>query len=535
LNETLAKLIAFWNGMSTGRRIAAGTLLLFVGLSVGTLSYFSSTDEYATVFAGLKAEDASAMVAKLDEMKIPHQLDAGGTAIKVPAQDVHKVRLQLASEGLPSSGGVGFELFDEPKFGMTDFEQKMNYRRALQGELQRTIVSLTEVEEARIHLVLPKHGTFREDDQAASASVVLGIRGGAKLPADTVRGIVNLIASSVEGLEPDAVTVLDQAGQVLSGPSDPTLAGTLSSLDYKGRVEQGIESRILHLVEPAFGYGKVRAQVTTELDFRTVSQVDELYDPDKTAIRSRHTKKEQGPGGSERAEGVPGVRGNLPGAAPGTNEAAGGGGTVMSEETANFEVNLTKRTVTEPVGEIQKIHVAVLVDGDYKLEGETLQYTPRSDEEITQLESLVKTAVGFDASRGDQVMVSNMQFVKLGEDDMTESSFMVPAAAWPLIRYGVVVFLAALLLVFVLRPLLRTVTRTEAPSPSLTYQLDAAGDPIRNGALPAEVNNRAELRRLAASFASSEPRKTAQILRTWILEDGLEQPVQAGRTSSAGS
>lgn len=521
--------------MSMGRRIAAGTLVLFIALSVSYLSYVSSTDEYATVFAGLKAEDAAELAAKLEEMKVPYELDAGGTAIKVPAQDLHRIRLQLASAGLPSGGSVGFELFDEPKFGMTDFEQKMNYRRALQGELQRTIVSLDEIDEVRVHLVLPKHGTFREDDQSASASVVVGIHGGAKLSAEKVRGVVNLVASSVEGLEPDAVTVLDLSGRTLSGSTDPTLSGSLSTLDYKGRVERGLESQILRLVEPAFGYGKVRAQVTTELDFRSVSQIDELYDPEKTAIRSRHTKTEQVADGGGRAEGIPGVRGNLPGTAPGKTESTGGKGMTKSEETANYEVNSTKRTTTEPVGEIKKVHVALLVDGDYKMDGETLKYTPRSDEDIAKLESLVKTAVGFDASRGDQVVVSNMQFVKLGDDEMGDSPFVVPPAVWPLIRYAVVVVLALLLLLLVVRPLVRAVLKMESPSPQMVYGLDESGEPVIQKALDDQGSERADLRRLAASFAASEPRKTAQILRTWILEDGLEPGIGAGRSRIAGS
>ncbi len=538
----LHRLRVNWEQMSNGKRIAAGTLVLFTILASVYLFNMSTSEEYATVLAGLDPKDASTISQKLDEKSIPYELAAGGTAITVPTTRQHEVRLMLAGEGLPTGGTVGFELFDEPKFGMTDFEQRMNYRRALQGELRRTIVSLKEVNDAHIHLVLPKKGTFREDDQAATASVVLTLAGGTALPRRRTQGIVNLVAAAVEGLTPDNVTVIDQNGKQLSAPSDPMLASTMPALDYKRSVERGVEDRVLQLVEPVVGLGKARVNTTANIDFAKVEQVDELYDPEKTAVRSQHKREEADAEGGQAAAGVPGVRGNQPGAAAGQNGAAGGGGASVKEETTNYEVNTTRRTTHQPVGEIKSLHVALLVDGTYQpnADGQP-EYAPRSEEELRKLEALVKTAIGFDADRGDKVTVSNMAFVPPDGADAAGAAtgFALSPDLWRLIRYGLILALAALILMFVVRPLLKVVT---APNEKLTVTAgeERALPPGAEGASASVVGsenkteslNPAESRMLAHEFATNEPRKTAQILRTWLLEDG-EKP--SGLPSATGA
>ncbi|MEL6177408.1 MAG: flagellar basal-body MS-ring/collar protein FliF [Myxococcota bacterium] len=514
----------YWSSLSLGRKILLGTLAIFLGLVTAYLAYLGNTEDYATLFAGLKVEDAAEITQKLDEKKIPYQIEGGGSAIKVPVEHLHSARMMLASEGMPRGGAVGFELFDQPKFGMTAFEQRMNYRRALQGELRRTIRSLEEVDNVNLHLVLPKKGTFREDDQEASASVVLQLRNGQTLRRDQVNGIVNLVAAAVEGLTPEQVTVLDQQGNMLSAPRDAVMSGTMPALELRQQVERDLEQRIAMLLEPAVGPGKARIHVTTEMDFRKVEQRDEMFDPKTAVVRSENTRQERAENANDAAGGVPGAQANAPGAGGGAANPQAEG-VISTQKTANYEINRTTRVVEEPIGTIKKLNIAVLIDGNYTGEGEEKTYVPRSEEELVQLEAIVKTAVGFDEGRGDQVVVRNMPFVPAANMfPVDDSTVLMSPDAWRLIRYGIIIVLALLILLFLVRPIVNAVTQQPVPE-APTVEVELAQDTpetIEAEAIKPEIPNN---RLLAIEYAINDPRKTAQILRAWLLEDEPEEAI----------
>ncbi len=525
----------FWAGLSMGRRVAITTLGIFLVFALSYIGYVGSSDDYVTAFVDQKPEEASKITGILEAQKIPYELAAGGAVIKVPSSQQHEARLAVAGEGMPG-GAVGYELFDEPKFGMSMLEQDMNRRRALQGELRRTVVSLDEVMDARIHVVLPKKATFKEDDEHASASVVLTLYGGRALAKDKVRGIVNLVAASVEGLDPEHVTVVDTGGNVLAGPTDPAMAGTLPAQEFRQNLEKSLERRVLALVEPAVGVGNTRVQISAEVDFAKVEQVDELYDPTKSVVRSEHTLEKRRVDEKGEAAGVAGVQANIGGVAP--DEGGKSRQNVMhSEKTVNHEVPVTRRTTEEAVGKTKRLAVAVLVNGSYTetegKEGKTdREYVERSEEELAKLESIVKAAVGFDEARGDQVIVRNMPFVETAIDPMDEG-FMLSPDAWRGVRYGFALILAMLLMLFLVRPVVKAVTAA-APKAEEAEAVVAVEEPA---ALPDIAMGDAEPalspRVIALEFATQEPRKTAKILCAWLLEDGRDVAAVADLSAEA--
>jgi flagellar M-ring protein FliF len=526
---------AFWSGLSMGRRVAVTTLGIFLVLALSYIGYVGTSDDYVTAFVDQKPEAASKITAILEAQKIPYELAAGGAVIKVPSDKQHEARLAVAGEGMPG-GAVGYELFDEPKFGMSMLEQDMNRRRALQGELRRTVVSLDEVMDARIHVVLPKKATFKVDDEHATASVVLTLAGGRALPKEKIHGIVNLVAAAVEGLDPEHVTVVDTGGNVLAGPTDPTMAASLPMQEFRQNLEKNLERRVLALVEPAVGIGNTRVQISAEVDFAKVEQVDELYDPTKSVVRSEHTLEKRRADQKGDAAGVAGVQANIGGIAPdeGSKSAAN---LMHSEKTVNHEVPVTRRKTEESVGKTKRLAVAVLVNGTY-LETEGAEgkvereYKERTEEELAKLESIVKAAVGYDEERGDQVIVRNMPFVE-APIAATDAGFMLSPDAWRGVRYGFALLLALLLMLFLVRPIVKSVTahapQIEDAEPVLAIEEPAELPDIAMGSAEPALSPRV----IALDFATQEPRKTAKILRAWLLEDGRDVAAVADLSAEA--
>ncbi|WDT80113.1 MAG: flagellar basal-body MS-ring/collar protein FliF [Candidatus Manganitrophus sp.] len=301
------------------RKIA---LLLILAATVAggvVLWLWVQKPEFQILYTNLSSEDAASVVAKLKEGRIPYELSADSTAVSVPAERVHELRLQMAGQGLPQGGGVGFEIFDRNSFGTTEFVQKLNYRRALQGELSRTIGQLAEVSKARVHLVVPERTLFSERKEPSRASVVVTLRAGKRLSEGQVQGIIHLVSSSVEGLSPQTVTVVDSHGQILSRPGDESspVQMTSAQLDYQKHLEKEIEGKIQSMLETVVGTGKAVVRVTSLLDLRQVEHTEEKFDPDTQVVRSEQRAQEQLSGSSASAgsSGVPGVLSNVP---PGT-------------------------------------------------------------------------------------------------------------------------------------------------------------------------------------------------------------------------
>ena len=386
------------------QRIGVLVVLAFAIAAIPVLALLGQEPDLSVLFSDLEQEDMQAIVTNLDRQGIPYEVTTEGGAIKVPTDRVHELRLQMASQGLPEVGGVGFEIFDQVGLGVTQFVQKMNYRRALQGELARTISQIAGVNRVRVHLVLPERRLFTSDQQPAQAAVVLTLKRGGMLAASQVHGIVHLVSSSVEGLEPSSVTVVDSHGKVLSslaGKEESQL--TASQLEMQRTVEHDLEQRVQTMLDRVLGQNKSVVRVSAPLQFRQVEFTEETFDPDSQVLRSENRNQEKV---TEEVtpSGVPGARANVP------DEASPAGGGRPKEakrknETLNYELNRKVSRVVEPTGSIKRLSVAVLVDGTYEsvggqesgadTGGDPPKYVPRTEEEIQKLGDIVKKAVGF--------------------------------------------------------------------------------------------------------------------------------------------
>lgn len=514
-----------------------GGLGAVVALSLVSLLWMSGGTTHEVLYSQLSLEDAGAMTAKLRDMQIPYSIGGNGTTIMVPAPLVHETRLRLASEGLPQGGGAGFELLDKRSFGMTEFMQRLNYRRALQGELARTIMQLSAVQNARVHIVLPEKSLFVEHQEKPTASVVLKLTPGRRLSVDQVRGIAHLVGSSVEGLVPENVTVVDASGHILNRDEDNTsfLSQSEAQLAYRQGLEQNLERRVQTLLERAVGKDKVLVRVSATLDFQHIERTEERFDADNPAIRSEQRNKEEGSGVGLWAIGVPGARSNIN---PSDNNASQGkdpSSLARQSETINYELSKSVSKVVAPSGAIKQLSVAVLVDGTYQTgENDAAKtYTPRTAEELAKYQEIVKSAVGYNEVRGDRVEVANMPFEPAEDREAADMDKEAQRTFWlHLGRYGVYVVLALLFFLFVGRPLVRWVTgagelATAGELPRTVQEIEAhmgAAGMLAEGEeekLPELLKlthkpTGQELRTQLAEFVRSEPERAVEVLRVWL-------------------
>ena len=516
--EGLKKLLEPFLALSSGKRLVVGGVALVSLLAFAALISVANKTDFRPLFANLTSEDAGEIVKKLKEQKVPYQISDDGKAVLVPSDKVYELRLSLASDGLPQGGGVGFEIFDRKNFGMTEFVQKLNYQRALQGELGRTISQIAGVESARVHLALPEKTLFKESEKQATASVVLKMRSNRELREGEVQGVVHLVASSIEGMDPDNVTILDSRGKVLSKNSSSDAASKISGSrqETQRNFEKGEEDKLQSLLDKVVGSGKSVARVSASFDFKQVEKYEERYDPETAAVRSEQRSEEKG-GTTSSASGVPGVQSNLNKAAP----AATSGGGTKSDETLNYEVSRSTARTIEPVGALSKVSVAILVDGSYMLPPGAKpdakpKYQPRSPDELQKIEALVKSAVGFNAERGDQVTVANIPFQETGEGQPE-------AAKWwdaPIVQVALKNALIALgflaLLLFVIRPLLK-ILKTEKPVGSfLPVQTDLEAAQMIEATR--REHEKMKLTQLElVEKVKQDPYQVAQILQNWLV------------------
>ncbi len=395
--------------------VVLGLLMFFVFVSMRV-----SAPDMKVLYTDLTPQDSAAVAGKLEELQIRYQVSADGTRITAPEADIGRARMVLAQEGLPNGGSMGYEIFDkQSNFGTTNFVQNINQVRALEGELSRTINSLDPVKSSRVHLVLPQRELFSRESRDASASVFLHLKPGQNLSRTQIAGIQSLIASAVPDLKTRNVSIVDSEGNLLAsgGEDENTLIATKSEelrRNYESRMMQTIED----LVGRTVGVGKVRAKVTADLNFDRVTQNEEVFDPASQVVRSTQTVSEENRETGERNQDVS-VQNNLPAGQPNLlNEGSGPSSEGnRNEETTNFEISKTTRSLVRETGEVKKLSVAVLIDGTYTTneQGERV-YAPRSAEELQRLETLVKSAIGFDEERGDKVEVVNMQFADTTTD-----------------------------------------------------------------------------------------------------------------------
>jgi len=395
---------------------------------VGMLIFFfflttrMSSGQMGLLYSDLPTSDSAAIVAKLETMQIPYQVSADGLQIKVPVEQVGKLRMAMAADGIPSGGGVGYEIFDKQNsFGTTSFVQNINQLRALEGELARTIATMQGVRAARVNLVLPQRELFAKETQPATASIFLTLRGSTTLTREQVAAIQHLVAAAVPMLKPQAISIIDNAGNLLargSSEGDSATGGGQSGQDARRDFETRMTQQIEDLLGRTVGYGHVRATVSADMDFDRVVTNEEKYDPEGQVARSTQTVTEKSASTDNSSNGGSvSVANSLPAGQSG-GAAAGGSGSNnnRTEETTNYEIGKKITNSVKESGAVKKISVAVLVDGNYTADKDGKQtYAPRGKDEMTNYEDLVKSAIGFDANRGDTIKVENMQFAHEAE------------------------------------------------------------------------------------------------------------------------
>lgn len=526
-----------------------------VGVVAGS-AYWANAPSYTTLYRDLDPESAQGVIAKLKTANTPYVLDDGGRTLLVPAARVDELRLDFASQGLPTAGRIGFEIFDRTSFGTTEFLEHVNYRRGLEGELARTISTITEVASARVHIALAKDSLFTGTAEQAKASVVLKLRTSRPLSASTVTGIAGLVSSAVESLRPESVVIVDTFGRPLSKPAesdDADLSG--QAVERQQTVERELVTKVVSQLEPVVGVGHVRVNVAATVSADTAEETEEVWDP-TPVIRSRQTSTDQTttsamtstrPGGA--AGGVAGARANAPpelttATAPASAAVSVAPGTSgRATETVNYEIGKKTRHTVAASGQVAKLSVAVLVDDVRVPNADGNGYTskPREPAEMERIQRLVSAAVGLDTARGDQLTVENIGF-----DDSSEPMVIDPPAPWwkqvsptvvstlgvsvgDLMRFALVAFVALVALFAVIRPLARSLTgpgtaalpmAPEAMTAGaktvaqLQGEFDASGDAgaLRDARLPAAARRPAE-------SADDRPEHVAQLVRAMMAQE----------------
>lgn len=525
--EVLNQILSILKEFSPVQKLIFSVVLLAAIGGLLSLTFTDAGKDMKVLYSGLSQEDAAEVVAKLKELRVPYELTNEGTVIKVPEEEVYDKRLLLAGEGLPRGGGVGFEIFDKTTLGATDFVQRMNYQRAMQGELARTIKQFEQVSEARVHIATPKESIFIEDARPPSASISVKLRGREKLGKDQVKAIVNLVASAVPGLTTENITVVDTAGRLLfrqEGDKDTLLSAT--QLEYQLKVEETLRKKIETMLEEIVGVGRALARVTADIDFSRVNVTEENYDPEGQVIRSEQLLTEEDLQGGQQPQGIPGVKGNLATFAAGEDMAGQGGEShKRNNVTRNYEVSKKIKQTQENSSIIKKLSIAVMVDGNHKKvvdkDGKAgLQYEPRNPEEMRHFANIVKKTIGFDEERGDQVEVVNMSFALSAtlepEPTIIERwTGLLDKIAMPLIYLA----MAVVLMLFVIRPFFRMMAEKQTESETaaiLAHQIDSkkVEEEEDMELSPRKMSDKEKIYKLA----QSDPDRAADLVRRWLRE-----------------
>lgn len=522
MSESMKKVLQPLIALPPAKRWAVAGVAALSIISFAILIMIANRTDYRPLFTNLTSEDAGEIVKKLKEQKIPHQIGADGKSIMVPSDKVYDLRLTMASEGLPQGGGVGFEIFDRKNFGMTEFVQKLNYQRALQGELSRTISQLSGVEQARVHLAIPEKSIFKEGEKPPTASVVLKMKSSRALSENEIQGVVHLVASAVDGMDPGNVSVLDSRGKMLNKAAESDVGNKLTTtmMETQRTYEKNLEDRLQTLLDKAVGAGRSVARVNAVFDFKQVERYEEKYDPESPVVRSEQRTEEQNDSGAVQPAGVPGVQSNLAKTAPATTPTKNSGS--RSDETMNYEISRSTARIVEPVGTLSKVSVAVMVDGKYDAAGKTAaakpKYVPRTPDELQKIESLVKSAVGFNAERGDQLTVANVPFQDSMQDsEESENKWWNAPILHSVLKNGLIGISFLALLFLVIRPMMKMLKPAATPAGSESFvpledQEEKRIAAANRAQLAMQSVNQLEL----TNQVKGDPYQAAQILQNWL-------------------
>ncbi|MBW8307666.1 MAG: flagellar M-ring protein FliF [Thiobacillus sp.] len=520
---------------SGGQKILLALGVAAVVAVMGAVWMWGQQPDYRVLFSNFSDRDGGAIVAELEKMSIPYKYSEGGGAVLVPADRVHDARLKLASQGLPKGGNVGFELMENQKLGSSQFVERINFQRAMEGELARSIESVSSVQSARVHLAMPKDSVFVSEQKSPTASVLLNLHPGRVLDLQQISAIVHLVASSVPELPIKNVTVVDQHGNLLSESGKMASANGMdpSQIKYVQDLQQNVVKRIESIITPIVGPNNVRAEATADVDFSRSQQAVETYKPNQTpdamVVRSQQTSESLD--GNGKPGGVPGALPNQPPApatapiiaqdavAPINGETSTN---TRKDATVNYEVDKTIQYVQQGVGGLKRLSVAVVVN--YKKttgkDGKVVM-TPLTAAETTQINNLVKEAMGFNAERGDSVNVVNTPFARAEQEILPDVPWWKQSENAEYIQMaktaGKYLLMALLLLILylrVLKPMLKKLSASMAPPPaSQNIQLQHADDGVL--ALPGQRNYQDNLLR-AQKMANEDPRVVANIVKTWV-------------------
>lgn len=457
LNEVIGRIKNFWERISISQRMLVGGAAALSLAVFFALVMWLNTPEMQVLYANLSAEDAGRVVKNLEDQGIIYSFSEGGKAILVPSDKVYALRMKVAGEGVIQGQGLGFEVFNNVKLGETEFVQKINYQRALQGEIARTLTAFPAVENARVHLVIPARTLFIEDQQKPSASVVLKLAGGARMDQRDVMAIVNFLTMAVEGLDKSRISVAETSGKVLFQPQEADamqLSGT--QLEMTTMTQGRLERRIEDLLMPLVGPGKVKATVNADLDFSQRTVRKELFDPESAVVRSERRSEESRKGSANLDSGVP--EANFRGDGFGPTQSTSS----SSRETrdTNYEINKEEHSIVGQMGAVNRLSVAVLVDGTYeKNENGQTVYAPRSEEDLKRIRALVAGAVGFNSARGDVIEVSSAAFNTLEQELPTNIADVITEYAVRLGKPFLNALLIFLFLIMVVRPVVMALIR----------------------------------------------------------------------------
>jgi flagellar M-ring protein FliF len=507
----------------------AGGIVIFLG-TLAFVIYMANRTDYTPLYSGLSQSDMGEIAQVLKAKKIPYKVTEG--SVEIAKDQVYETRLGLAAEGIPKGAGAGFEIFDQQKLGSTEFVQKINYQRALQGELARTINGMNEVLESRVHLVLPEESLFKEDHKPPSAAVVLKLKPGVKIEQKQLQGIMHLVAATVRGMEEDHVTIMSTDGQVLYKKNSPEQTFQLSNsqVERKQSMEDNMREKIQSMLEQVVGSNRVLARVALDLDFNQVQIAEETYNPDSAVVRSQQRTVESSEGKELGAKGNPDVPINLEGKllqnSPQGTDGTKGKQFNRQREVINYEINKISKQVVQIPGTVKKISVAVIVDGHYEMkagpDGKTKQtYVARPVEEMKSIEELVKKAVGYNETRGDQITVSNIPFVSdtAGSEMVQgENRYLQILRTYQKLLVNIVLVL--IVLFFVIRPFMRKIHQVvddigklpEPPPapPTLDEQITA---------LLLDPGREISVRRQSTALVKHNPDRATEIIRSWLRDE----------------
>lgn len=492
---------------SSQKKLLLGILGVLVACAIGII-WFGTRTDWRTLYAGLDPEDSRALAAQLTAANLPYDVSADGTSLRVPAAQLDKARLVTTAKGGPRSGRMGFELFDKPNWVGSEFDEKVNYQRALEGELEHTINTLSDVESSRVHLVMPHDSLFNEDQRDAKASVVLKLRR-RTLSEEEADSIRNLVASAVDDLHPESVVLVDAAGRQLGRKG--------GSADAEAHEEQ-LAEKLVQTLEPVAGVGNVRASVNVDYDSSTADEVDETYDPNGVVTLSMQ-RSEETSGGVATASGVPGTASNAPNQQPPLYPKTGSQTQNLKQESGTYSASKKVRHTIQGVGKVRRITAAVLINHRMVMMGKQVSWQPRSAEEMKHLSELAQAAVGYDPSRGDLVSLEDLAFEdqSLPEPPFGERLLKTASQSEALIRYAMIGLLMLAVLIFVVRPMTRKVKLAALPE-ALAAPQEAA---LASGETPPLVS--------AEQLSTEKHKQRAQVVFDQVLDHLRRDPAQSTR------